>query len=81
MIISTLAATKSAQFVLYLLLYNLVFVLPLILVVIASSNKKLLEKVEDLEMRNSRKLHFITGVLMVLIGLGVYIWIGTILNG
>jgi len=80
-IISTLAATKSAQFVLYLLLYNLVFVLPLILVVIASSNKKLLEKVEDLEMRNSRKLHFITGVLMVLIGLGVYIWIGTILNG
>src|SRR3989344_3452205 len=80
-IISTLAAAKSAQFVLYLLLYNFIFVLPLLLVVIASSNKKLLDKVEDLEMKNSRKLHLITGVLMILIGLGVYIWIGTILNG
>ncbi len=80
-IISTLAATRSAQFVLYLLLYNLIFILPLILVVIASSNKKLLDKVEDLEMRNSRKLHLITGVLMILIGLGVYFWIGAIING
>ena len=80
-IISTLAATRSAQFVFYLLLYNFIFVVPLLLVVIASSNKKLLERVEDMEMKSSRKLHLITGILMVLIGVGVYLWIGAIIYG
>ena len=80
-IISTLAATRSAQFVFYLLLYNFIFVVPLLLVVIASSNKRLLEKVEDMEMKSSRKLHLITGILMVLIGVGVYLWIGAIIYG
>ncbi len=80
-IISTLAATKSTQFVLYLLLYNFIFILPLILVVAASSNERLLEKIEALEMKNSRKLHLITGILMMLIGIGVYLWIGAIIYG
>ena len=80
-IISTLAATKSTQFIMYLFIYNLLFVLPLILVVVASSNQKLLEKVEHLEMKNSKKLHLITGVLMILIGLGVYLWIVAIIYG
>ena len=80
-IISTLAATKSTQFLMYLFIYNFLFVLPLILVVIASSNQKLLEKVEHLEMKNSKKLHLITGVLMILIGLSVYLWIAAIIYG
>lgn len=80
-IISTLAATKSAQFVLYLLLYNFIFILPLLLVIATSSNKKVLERVEKLETKNSRKLHLLTGILMILIGLGVYFWIGAIIYG
>ncbi|KKT45387.1 MAG: hypothetical protein UW65_C0022G0022 [candidate division WWE3 bacterium GW2011_GWB1_44_4] len=74
-IISTLAATASSQFVLYLILYNIIFVLPLLVVVLIASNKELLEKVEEMHNKNSRKLHLITGVLMVLIAIGVYFWI------
>ena len=80
-VISTLAATKSAEFVLYLLIYNLIFVLPLLLVVIASSNKRLLEKVETIEMKSAKRLHLVTGIMMILIGLGVYLWIGAIIYG
>ena len=80
-VISTLAATKSAEFLLYLLIYNLIFVLPLLLVVIASSNKRLLEKVETIEMKSAKRLHLVTGIMMILIGLGVYLWIGAIIYG
>jgi cytochrome c biogenesis protein CcdA len=78
-IISTLAATASSKFIFYLLMYNFIFVLPLIIVVLLASNKKLLEKTEDLEHRNSRKLHLITGLLMIVIAIGVYLWIGVYL--
>lgn len=74
-IISTLATTASAKFVFYLILYNFVFVLPLIMVVFLATNRNLLEKVEEMEHRNSRKLHLITGILMVAIAIGVYFWI------
>ncbi|EKD99955.1 MAG: cytochrome c biogenesis protein, transmembrane region [uncultured bacterium] len=74
-IISTLAATASIKFIIYLMLYNIVFVLPLIIVVFIATNRNLLEKVEDMEHRNSRKLHLITGILMVAIAISVYFWI------
>ncbi len=74
-IISTLAATASTKFVFYLVLYNFLFVLPLIIVVFIATNRELLEKVEELEHRNARKLHLITGVLMVTIAIIVYFWI------
>jgi cytochrome c biogenesis protein CcdA len=74
-IISTIAAAASTKFVLYLFIYNLIFVLPLLIVVFVASNKNLLEKVEDLEHRNARKLHLITGLLMIFIAIGVYFWI------
>lgn len=74
-IISTLAAAASTKFVVYLLLYNLIFILPLLVVVFLASNKILLEKTEEIEQRNSRKLHLITGMLMVVIAIGVFFWI------
>lgn len=80
-IISTLAATRSTKFVLYLLLYNFIFIFPLLLVVLAATNKRLLERVEDLEIKNSKRLHLIAGTLMILIGLMAYLWIGAIIYG
>ena len=80
-IISTLAAAKSAKFLFYLFLYNLIFVLPLLIIVGISANKKLLDYVEKVELKNSRKMHLITGIFMILIGLGVYFWIGAIIYG
>ena len=74
-IISTMAVSATSLFIFYLILYNFVFILPLLLVVIIANNRTLLEKVEDMELRNSRKLHLITGVLMVVIATGVYFWI------
>jgi len=74
-IISTLAASASSKFIVYLILYNFVFVLPLLIVVIIATNRKLLERVEEMEHRNSRKLHLVTGILMIFIAVSVYFWI------
>lgn len=78
-IISTLAATNSARFILYLLLYNVIFILPLLFILGISANKKLLDKVEKIEQVNARKLHLITGLFMIAIGAAVYLWIAAIL--
>ncbi|OGC50067.1 hypothetical protein A2716_01190 [candidate division WWE3 bacterium RIFCSPHIGHO2_01_FULL_40_23] len=80
-IISTLAAVRSSQFIAYLMLYNFIFILPLLLIIMIAGNRKLLERVEELEIRNSKRLHLIIGIFMVLIGLGVYLWIKAIIYG
>jgi cytochrome c biogenesis protein CcdA len=74
-IITTLATTKTVSFYSYLLLYNFLFVLPLLIIVVLSGNRRLIERVERFERRSSRRLHLVTGSLMILLGSAIYLWL------
>lgn len=56
-----------------LLFYNLLFLVPLIIVLLIASNPILLEKVQALKSSNSGRMRFLTGVAMVLLGLLIFI--------
>ncbi len=49
----------------YLALYNLFFVMPLILTLIFASNKKVLDKVESLEKENRKKFKYMLGAAAI----------------
>ena len=61
----------------YLALYNLMFVMPLILVLLFATNSKLLMKIEKMEKENRKKLKVVLGLGMVL--LGAFILFGGVL--
>ena len=52
----------------YLMLYNLIFVLPLGIILFAASNKVVLAKVEAWKRMEMRHLRFSSGILMVALG-------------
>jgi cytochrome c biogenesis protein CcdA len=56
----------------YLLIYNLMFVLPLIVVFIAASNKLTTEKLINLQEKHGRKLHLILALFMLILGLSIF---------
>ena len=55
----------------YLLLYNLIFVLPLIVILLIASNKNMLEKVKNWQMKERNQMRLIAGIAMI--GLGILI--------
>ncbi len=52
---------------LYLILYNLVFVLPLAVVLVVASNRELFEKMAGLKKENGKFAKLATGVIMILL--------------
>lgn len=67
--IGLLAARKTYfQGLLYLLLYNFAFVMPLIIVLILSSNKRVVEKMTAWEQSKSKTMRLISGLLMIALG-------------
>lgn len=59
--------------VLYLLIYNVMFVSPLVLIFLLSANRKVTETMINWQERQGRKMHLILAALMI--GLGVFILI------
>lgn len=57
--------------ILYLLVYNLMFVSPLILIFLLSTNRMITEKMINWQERQGRKMHLILAALMI--GLGIII--------
>ena len=53
----------------YLILYNLMFILPLIIILLIASNKKVTEKLEKLEAKEKQYLKLIAGIIMILLAL------------
>jgi cytochrome c-type biogenesis protein len=53
----------------YLLIYNLMFVLPLIIIFILATNKITTEKFINLQEKHGRKLHLVLAVSMILLGI------------
>lgn len=56
----------------YLLLYNLIFILPLVIILLISSDKVLLEKVETWKKHNTRAVRLWGGNAMVALGLVIF---------
>lgn len=61
--------------ILYLLLYNLMFVTPLIFLFLISSNEKFLKKLAYWQGAQSGKIKLIAGIAMILLGLAIIWWI------
>jgi len=68
--ITGLLASKTTFLVgfLYLLIYNLMFVLPLILIYALATNKIVVAKMVDWQEQHREKMKLISGVIMILVG-------------
>lgn len=56
-----------------LILYNLIFVLPLVIILAIASDKNLLEKAQQWKKYESKKMRIITGIVMVLLGIAIFV--------
>ncbi|MDD3678725.1 MAG: cytochrome c biogenesis protein CcdA [Patescibacteria group bacterium] len=61
--------------VIYLALYNLMFVSPLILIYALATNRIIVEKIINFQEKLGRRMHLILATLMILLGASIYIWI------
>jgi len=69
-IISMLAiSTTFSEGLLYLIIYNILFVLPLIVILLASSNKKILAKIEKKEKTHKKYMKLANGLMMIILGI------------
>jgi len=59
----------------YLVLYNLMFVLPLVIVLVLSLDPVLGGKIQAWERNSSRTVRAVTGSMMALMGIGLLIWV------
>lgn len=53
--------------VLYLFYYNLVFILPLILILIIANNQSLVDKVQNIQKANKKRMKLVAGFLMIIL--------------
>lgn len=66
-----LKATYVLGFV-YLVLYNLMFILPLIVILLIASNKKIVQRLENIESKEKHYLKLIAGIIMILLALLIF---------
>lgn len=58
----------------YLVLYNLIFVLPLVVILAIASDKILLEKVSEWQKKENRAMRFGGGIAMMLLGALIFLF-------
>lgn len=56
----------------YLLLYNLIFILPLVLILLAASNRQFLQKIQRWQEKERRWMRLGGGVAMIILGLIIF---------
>ncbi|OGD56387.1 hypothetical protein A2V71_04560 [Candidatus Berkelbacteria bacterium RBG_13_40_8] len=59
---------------LYLLLYNLMFILPLIVILLIASNRAVVEKMINFNETNSQRVRLISSLIMIGIGVVILVW-------
>lgn len=71
-----LLATKYTyiQGLVYLVIYNIFFVMPLIIMLLLASNKKTTEKLSEWERSESRLIKLISGLVMIALGIIILAW-------
>lgn len=77
--LATLALLSSTetylQGILYLLLYNLMFVMPLIIIFLVTTNRFVAEKLINFNESKSRVFHLIIGLITLAMGLVLVLWL------
>ena len=68
------AKTTYFQGLMYLLIYNFMFVLPLIIMLLAASNKVMVKKMTKWEKSKSRNMNLLSGLVMIALGIIILIW-------
>jgi cytochrome c biogenesis protein CcdA len=58
----------------YLLLYNLMFVMPLVAILLGASNKVVVQKMTEWRQSKSRAMHLLSGLIMIVLGLVILTW-------
>ncbi len=56
----------------YLFLYNIIFILPLVILLFISSNRSLIEKAEMWKRENNHAMRFWGGVIAILLGVAIF---------
>ncbi|HKY74224.1 MAG TPA: cytochrome c biogenesis protein CcdA [Patescibacteria group bacterium] len=74
-IITTLATTKSAAFLGYLLLYNTFYILPLLILVFLACNTRTVRFLELFRERHMKVSQWINAVVMIMFGVAMYVWL------
>ncbi len=71
-----LLATKSTYLhgLVYLIIYNIFFVMPLIIMLLFASNKRTIEKLSRWERSESRLIKLISGLIMIILGIIILVW-------
>ncbi|MBI4993798.1 hypothetical protein HZC33_02470 [Candidatus Wolfebacteria bacterium] len=57
----------------YLFYYNLIFILPLIIILLIASDEKFLRRVQQWKTEKSREMRFISSLAMILLGMLIFI--------
>jgi len=68
-----LVKANYLQGLFYLFLYNLMFILPLIIILILAANKKVVEKIEKLELAKKDYIKLVAGFLMIILAIVIYL--------
>lgn len=74
--ITALLASKTTYFIgfLYLLLYNLMFVMPLVILLLFAANPITLAKIGEFRKKHERIEKLVMGILMVALGIGILVF-------
>ncbi|MDD3480684.1 MAG: cytochrome c biogenesis protein CcdA [Patescibacteria group bacterium] len=74
-ILSYLQAKETfASGIFYLALYNLMFVLPLIVIYLVATNRVVVEKIINKQEQFGRKMHLVLAGLMIILGAAILLW-------
>lgn len=57
-----------------LILYNLIFILPMLLIVFGVSMGMDIQRAEEVRQRNLQRLHLVAGVIMLLMGMAILVY-------
>ncbi|NOZ58860.1 MAG: hypothetical protein GXO66_04710 [Euryarchaeota archaeon] len=68
------AKTTYFQGLAYLLIYNFMFVLPLIVILALASNERVTKRLKEWEESKARKMRLASGIVMILLGVVILVW-------
>lgn len=66
--------SRYLQGLTYLILYNIMFILPLIVILLLASNKHIVERIEKLEQSEKEYVKIVAGITMIVLGI-IILWI------
>lgn len=70
--ITGLLINEAAKGFIYLLLYNLMFIVPLIFILLIASNKRIIKKIQEFEYSESKWIGLAAGLIMIAVGLYIF---------